>query len=97
MPAQRKGNSRWVHKCVVEDLAGVEEPVAHLRQHQAVGVLDWHHVPEFNVVALLALISECMRILHLLGMYSLCKFLRVICQDFRFCACLNMCTPCSFC
>ena len=64
-----------VDEAVVQDLAGVEEAIAHLRQHKAEGVLEGDDVPELNKVLLLALVRQRLLVGRLLRMHCLRKLL----------------------
>lgn len=62
-----------VDEAVVQDLARVEQAVAHLAQHQAEGVLEADDGPELAVVLFLALLRQRVLVRRLLGVHALCQ------------------------
>lgn len=64
-----------VHEAVVQELAGVVQPVPHFAEHHSEGLRQGHRVPEVCVVLALALLHQLVRILGLLGVHLLCQCL----------------------
>lgn len=60
----------------MQDLAGVEQAVAHLAEHQAEGVLQADDRPELAVVLLLALLRQRVLVRRLLRVDRLRQLLR---------------------
>jgi hypothetical protein len=60
---------------MVQDLAGVVQPVTQLREDQSVGVIQGDKVPELHVVLLLPLVGQGVCILALLVVDLLCQCL----------------------
>ena len=67
-----------LHEALVQDLARVEQAVAHLGQHQPEGVLDGDDIPELHVVLLLALVRQRVLDRRLLRVHRLCQRLHRI-------------------
>ena len=64
-----------VDKAVVQELAGVVEPVPDVAQHHPEGLRHWDGVPEVCIVLALALLCQHVGVVSLLGGNLLCQSL----------------------
>lgn len=64
-----------VDKAVVQELAGVVEPVPDVTQHHPEGLRHWNRVPEVCIVLALALLCQHVGVMSQLGCHLLCQSL----------------------
>lgn len=65
-----------MYQAVVQQLTGVVETVPHIAEHYTEGLCDGDGVPEVSIVFALALLSQQVAVLGLLGEHLLSQSLR---------------------